>query len=365
MQTRRILFALAMTLTLVAPASARMMKPPAKQFYAQTNYDGFNFRAKRKDQFLINPWGIAYGPGTAIWIADNNAGVSTLYNAKGKLLKPVVGIPAPMGTNSQSTPTGVVYNPHSSEFGGALFIFCTEDGTISTWNQSDGTAAKLMVDNSAKDSVYKAVAMGSNASGDLIFVTDLHNDAIDVFDKNFTPVTVSGGFSDPSIPANFSPFGIANIGGNLYVSYAMPDAAGVDEVNGAGHGYIDVFDTNGNLMRRLVSQGSLNSPWGMAMAPSNFGPLSGNLLVGNFGDGHINAFNPTTGAAAGQMMNSKSMAIVVDGLWGLVFGNGSLGSPTTLFFTAGPANQSAGVFGVFTVKTKMSMGGGMGGGGGY
>lgn len=362
MQTRRIMFALAVVLTLAAPVKAKMMKPPAKQFYVQTNYDGFNFRAKRKDRFLINPWGMAFGPGTAIWIADNNAGVSTLYNAKGKLLQPVVNIPPPMGSNAPSTPTGVLYNAHQNEFGGALFIFCTEDGTISSWNLSSGTGAQLMVDNSGKNSVYKALAMGTNASGDLIYVTDLHNNAIDVFDKGYNPVTVAGGFVDPAMPTNFSPFGIANINGRLYVSYAMPDGAGVDEVNGAGNGYVDVFDTDGNLIKRLISQGALNSPWGMALAPSNFGPLSGDLLVGNFGDGHINAFNPTTGATINQLLGSKGQPLVVDGLWALVFGNGSVGAANTLFFTAGPADQTEGVFGAFNLKTvKMGMGGGMGG----
>ncbi|MGO9605430.1 MAG: TIGR03118 family protein [Candidatus Binataceae bacterium] len=367
MQTRRILFACLMTLAVAVPVRAAMMTngSTTKSFYVQTNFDGFGVAAKKKDKYLINPWGLAFGPGTAIWIADNNSGLATLYTSSGKLLKPIVTIPPPSGKSGPAAPTGVVFNPRQSEFGGSLFIFCTEDGTISTWNQSNGSMAQLAVDNSAKNAVYKGIALGTNASGDLLFVADLNNAVVTVFDTNFDEVTVPGGFVDPNLPANFSPFGITNINGNLYVSYAMPDSARTDEVNAAGNGFVDVFDTDGNLIRRLISNGALNSPWGMALAPSNFGSLSGALLVGNFGDGHINAFDPTTGAPVGQLTGMKGQVLVVGGVWSLVFGDGSVGATNTLFFTGGPNNQADGIFGTFTLKTvKSGMGGMMGGGGG-
>jgi uncharacterized protein (TIGR03118 family) len=368
MRARRILLALVIVLATALPASAQMglTSGKSKSFYVQHNLDGFNYPAKRKDKYLINPWGLAFGPGTAIWIANNNSGFATLYKPNGKLLKLVVTVPSPAGRGGPATPTGVVFNPNQNEFGGALFVFCAEDGTISTWNESNGSAAQLAVDNSATGAVYKAMALGSNASGDLLFATDFSDGTVAVFDKNFNPVTVPGGFADPNLPAGYSPFGIVNINGSLYVSYAIPDASRVDEINGPGNGIVDVFDTDGNLLRRLVSNGALNSPWGMALAPSNFGPLSGMLLIGNFGDGRVNAYNPSTGASAGQLMGSKGQPLGAAGMWALVFGNGSVGARNTLFFAAGPGDQSQGVFGSFTPKTvKTVMGTGGGGGGGY
>lgn len=220
------------------------------------------------------------------------------------------------------------------------------------------------MDNSGKKAVYKGIALGTNALGDLLFATDLNNAVVTIFDKNFNQVSVPGGFVDPNLPANFSPFGIANINGDLYVSYAMPDSARIDEVNAAGNGFVDVFDTDGNLIRRLVSNGALNSPWGMALAPSNFGPLSGDLLIGNFGDGHINAFDPATGAMVGEPTGKNGQALVVGGVWSLVFGDGSVGATDTLYFTAGPNNQSEGLFGTFAPRTVKTSIGGMGGIGG-
>ena len=288
--------------------------------------------AAQQDANLVNSWGIAAGPTTPIWVNDNGTGVATIYSGSGTPASLVVTIPPPSGTPGPSAPTGIVFNSTSS-FGGSHFIFDTEDGTVSAW--TSGTTAVLQATAPA-GSVYKGLALGNNGSGDLLYAANFGLGRVDVFDSNFKPATVPGGFSDPNLPAGYAPFGIQNIGGNLYVTYALQDAAKHDDVAGPGHGFVDVFDSNGNLIRRFVSQGALNSPWGLAVAPSTFGALAGNLLVGNFGDGTINAFNLTTGAFQGTLDASSGSPLVIDGLWGLEFGNGTNGQDVnSLFFTAG------------------------------
>ncbi len=246
-----------------------------------------------------------------------------------------------MGSPPPSAPTGVVFNATSS-FGGALFIFATEDGTIAAW--SSGTTATLEVNPSGSTSVYKGVTIGNNGTQDLLYATNFHNGTVDVFNSSFAPVTVSGGFVDPKLPPGYAPFNIENIGGEIFVTYAVQDGAKHDDVAGAGNGLVDIFDTNGNLQQRLITGGDLNSPWGLALAPSNFGALSSDLLVGNFGDGTINAYNPSTGAFVGTLANSSGNPIVNQGLWGLVFGNGAQGtSKNTLYFTAGIPGPSGNI----------------------
>jgi len=288
------------------------------------------------DPNLVNPWGLASTPTSPIWVSDNHTGVATLYNGAGQpfpVASPlVVTIPPPLG-GMPAAPTGVVFNP-TADFGGAHFIFATEDGTVSAW--TSGTAAVLKFDNSASGAVYKGVALGNNGAANLLYATNFNAGKIDVLNSSFAPVSLSGSFTDPLLPAGYAPFGIQNIGGKLYVSYALQNAAKHDDVAGPGHGFIDVFDTNGNLLERLASMGSLNSPWGLALAPGDFGTFSHDLLVGNFGDGTINAFNPATGAFLGQLDDTLGNPITIDGLWGLLFGNGGNGGPTDeLFFSAG------------------------------
>jgi uncharacterized protein (TIGR03118 family) len=308
--------------------------------------------ARTTDANLRNPWGIVASATSPFWIADNATGVSTLYNGSGVAQSLVVTIPPPAGGTPPAAPTGIVFNSTTSfvvssggKSGAAAFLFATEDGTISGWNPTvDTTHAILEVDNSAPGAVYKGLALGSNASGNLLFAANFNAGTVDVFDTSFHTVNLP--FHDPTLPAGFAPFGIRNIGGSLYVTYAMQDAAKHDDVAGPGNGFIDVFDTNGNLLRRLVSGDVLNSPWGLALAPSTFGAFSNDLLVGNFGDGLINAFNPATGAALGQVLDVHGNAIHIDGLWGLSFGNGgSAGSTSTLFFTAGINGERNGLFG--------------------
>ena len=204
------------------------------------------------------------------------------------------------------------------------------------------------VDNSASGAVYKGLALGNNGTGNFLYATNFNAGTIDVFDGNFAPAALSGNFTDPNLPAGFAPFGIQNIGGILVVTYAEQDASKHDDVPGAGNGYVDEFDMNGNLLKRLVSGGVLNSPWGVAMAPAGFGDLSGDLLVGNFGDGRINAFDPSTGAFLDTLNDGLGAPIVVQGLWGLLFGNGGNGgAQNELFFSAGINDEADGLFGKF------------------
>jgi uncharacterized protein (TIGR03118 family) len=281
-----------------------------------------------QDPALVNPWGIVAGPTTPFWISDNGTGLSTLYNGSGTKIPLTVTVPAPLGVSGPSAPTGIVFNSGPS-FAGSHFIFATEDGTISAW--SGGTSATLAAPG-ATGSVYKGLA----TSGNLLYATNFGLDRVDVFDSNFNATTVPGGFQDSKLPAGYAPFDIQNINGKLYVTYALQDAAKHDDVAGAGHGFIDVFDLNGNLLQRLTSQGPLNSPWGLALAPTGFGALSGDLLVGNFGDGTIDAFNPNNGTLISTVDKTDGTPLVIDGLWGLSFGNGAQGQGLdTLYFTAG------------------------------
>jgi uncharacterized protein (TIGR03118 family) len=254
-----------------------------------------------------------------------------------------------------SSPTGVVFNGTSSfnflnkcgvsQHG--RFIFSTEDGTIAAWNI--GMSAAVTVVDKSPGAVYKGLAIGSNASGNFLYATNFRAGTVDVFDTNFNQVTLAGSFSDPGIMSGFAPFGIANLGGQLYVTYAKQDAAKHDDVAGPANGFVDVFDTNGNLVRRAATRGRLNSPWGVAIAPANFGRFSNDLLVGNFGDGRINVIDPVTGEFIDQLRdNTTNRAFTIDGLWAIVFGAGSTtpsGPSNTLFFTAGPNHEMDGLFG--------------------
>ena len=297
--------------------------------------------AEVRDANLVNPWVIATGPSTPFWISDNGTGVSTLYDSHGRPFPSgsalVVTIPPPTGSTSHSAPTGIAFNSTTSfdlpSGGKALFVFSTEDGTIVGWNLSDGNNAVLKVDNSSSGAVYKGIAIAHKATGDFIYATNFHAGTIDVFDATFAP---AGSFTDTTLPPGFATFGIATINGNLYVTFAMQDADKHDDVPGAGNGFVDVFTPDGALATRLISNGSLNSPWGLAVAPAGFGAFSNALLVGNFGDGTIHAYNPTNGTPLGTMLEPSGRPMTILGLWGLIFGNGGNGGDLgVLYFTAG------------------------------
>ncbi len=312
------------------------------------NLDGV---ADFTDTKLLNPWGIAFSATSPFWIADNHSGFSTLYNSAGAPQSIIVTIPPPNGAPPTGAPTGVVFNGTTGFQVGsnapARFIFATEDGTIAGWNA--GTNSVIKVDNSVTGAVYKGLAIATQGGITHLYAADFHNGKIDAFDTNFSPATLTGSFADSSIPAGYAPFNIQQIGGQLYVTYAQQDSDAHDDVAGPGHGYVNVFDANGNLLKRVASAGVLNSPWGIASAPTGFGPFGGALLVGNFGDGQINAFDPGTGAPLGALADANGSPIVVPGLWALAFGNGGNGGdPHTLYFTAGPNGEADGLFGSFT-----------------
>jgi len=326
------------------------------------------------DANLSNPWGVAIAPGLPFWIADNNSNLSTLYsgmgtNETGSLTGAnEVGIAIPASAAGvPANPTGQVYNgaggfliTTSAGQVSALFIFAGEGGTVAAWGNGSGATAVTVYDdgvtNGADHAVYKGLALGTVNGSSFLYATDLHNNKVDVFDTNFAkPPGMQGKFIDPQIPAGFVPFGIAALNGQLYVSYTQQDAAKHDETTGAGLGYVDSFDFSGNFVSRFASAGVLNAPWGMAIAPAGFGSLAGDVLIGNFGDGTINIFAPNGTALAtsmGALTVTNGGTISIPGLWSLVFGNGDADKPlTTLFYTAGFANQTDGVFGSIAVST--------------
>jgi len=311
--------------------------------------------AEHTDPNLVNPWGMAYGPDTPFWIADNHTGVSTVYDGNGFETRTAVTIPTAPGGTPPASPTGIVFNSTTDFIVGpnqpAHYIFATEDGTISGWNA--GAAAVLTADLSASGAVYKGLALGSSGGENYLYAADFGLGRVDVFDAGFNPVALAGSFSDPTLPVGFAPFNIQNIGGRLYVTYALQDADAHDDVSGRGNGYVNVFDPNGVFLKRFASRGPLDSPWGVVLAPPGFGGYDGALLIGNFGDGRINAFNPATGGFLGDLHDPCGTPISIDGLWGLIFGNGGkAGDPHTLFFTAGiPYNgnvEDHGLFGSIT-----------------
>jgi uncharacterized protein (TIGR03118 family) len=343
--------------------SASTVSPPT---FTQTNLlSDVAGMAKQTDPNLVNPWGMALGLNSGIWISDNGAGKGTTYDGKGQALPSgspqIVSIPAPGAQGGASSPTGVVTNATTGfvisagqKSAPSAELFATEDGTIAGWSSNvDPAKAVVAVDNSGKGAVYKGLAMGFNGDGAFLFATDFHGGTVDVFDSTFHPVRTNG-FRDPQIPAGYAPFGIAAINGQLYVTYALQDDDKKDDVKGAGNGFIDVFDTDGKLSKRFVSRGQLNSPWGMAWAPfEGFGSFDNALLVGNFGDGFINAFDFDSGEFLGTVNDANSKPVHIEGVWALLFGLGvAQSSSNTLYFTAGIGDEKHGLFGSLTVNSS-------------
>jgi uncharacterized protein (TIGR03118 family) len=357
--------------------AANPVDPPAASAFADTalvsNKAGVVATATTIDENLQNPWGIAVAPGLPFWIADNNSNLSTLYSGTGTnetqsiTGSNSVGIVIPASAAGvESNPTGQVYNgnggfliPTGRGQETALFIYDGEGGTIVAWAQDSGATAVTAYDdgtaNGTAHAVYKGLAIGTVNGATYLYATDLHNNKVDVFDTNFSkPAAMQGKFVDPTIPAGFVPFGIETVNGQLYVTYAMHDAAMHDEVAGAGLGYVDVFDLGGNFISRFASAGALNVPWGVAVAPSGFGSIAGDVLIGNFGDGTINIYTPNGSLATyvGHLTVANGGTFAVPGLWSLVFGNGDADKPfTTLFYTAGFADQTDGVFGSISMTS--------------
>jgi uncharacterized protein (TIGR03118 family) len=338
--------------------------------------------AANLDPHLVNPWGIAESGASPFWVSDNGANVSTLYNTAGTPQSLVVSIPSPGDpAGASGTPTGTVFN--IAQAGGgfkisdgtnsapAVFLFATEDGTIVGWNPGinppgidPATAGKhgiIAVDNSANPTaadgaVYKGLAIATDASGvTRLYATNFRSGQVDVFGTNFKPATLpAGAFTDPDLPKGYAPFNVQALGGKIYVTYAKQDKDKEDDDAGPHRGFVDVFNPDGtpglaNGHVRLVSRGPLDSPWGLAIAPASFGNLAGDLLVGNFGNGHINVFNPTTGASLGELQDPDGEPIAIDGLWALKVGNGGNGGDASkVYFTAGLFDESHGLFGSLT-----------------
>jgi uncharacterized protein (TIGR03118 family) len=324
--------------------------------------------ADHTDPNLVNSWGVVFNPNGFVWVADNHSSRSTLYDGLGNPQSLVVDIPGPPGAApTPGAPTGIVFNTggnfvvsDGTNSGPAAFIFAGEDGIISGWNPAvpppaPSTQAQIGSNQSQRNAIYKGLAISVNGVNDQLFATDFHNGAIDVFDSAFNRLTPPGPnfFVDPNIPAGFAPFGIQNIDGKIYVTYAMQDDDAEDDVAGPGLGYVDVFDLNGSLQGRLISNGPLNAPWALAKAPADFGEFGGALLVGNFGDGRINAFDPTDGTLLGTLSDGSNTPLEIEGLWGFQFGNGLNDQPTnTLFFAAGPGDEEHGLYGRIDVTPE-------------
>jgi len=308
--------------------------------------------APATDASLVNAWGLTAGPTTPWWTANNGTNTSTLYSG--------TGTKTPLTVAVAGAPTGTVFNPSATDFsvsqagksGASRFLFDTEGGTLLGWTPSvNGTAAVVAVDHSGAGTVYKGLAVAN----DHLYATDFHNGRVDVFDASFDPVTVSGSFTDTKVAKGFAPFGIQALGGNIFVTYAQQDAAKHDDVAVPGKAFVDEFTTDGKLVGRVINSGlknaPLNAPWGLAMAPADFGSFAGDLLVGNFGNGRISAYAPkgSNWVYKGQLRNADGTIVTIDGLWGLEFGNGAAAGPAnTLYFTAGPSGEQHGLFGSVT-----------------
>jgi uncharacterized protein (TIGR03118 family) len=338
-----------------------------------------------RDPVLQNAWGITFSPaGSPFWVNDNATGCSTLYAGDGTKIGLQVSIPLPGGViapnscqpfdfsnppaTTPAAPTGIVWNPSAAFLvpgtkTPAAFIFATEDGTVSAWagGLTPATDAVLAVDNSAnptaaQGAVYKSLVFGLSAKGLLLYAANFRHATVDVFgptgaDGLFTAASTDGGFVDPHIPAGYAPFGIANIDGDLFVTYAQQNAQKHDDVAGPGHGFVDVFDTDGHLLRRFASRGPLNSPWAVTRASFAFGRFSGRILIGNFGNGHISAFD-NHGQFAGELEDLQGNPLVIDGLWTLTLGGGRGSSSDTLYFAAGPNGETNGLFGTIAPASE-------------
>jgi uncharacterized protein (TIGR03118 family) len=333
-----------------------MPQPPAYYVRSDLTSDLASTPAGHVDSNLVNPWGLAYGPQTYFWTANNGSGTSTVYDGNGSPMPApplVVTVPPTPGGNKGS-PTGVVFNG-SSDFAGDRFIFASLDGTISGW--AAGTSATVRWNNSASGASYTGLAIGGVGTANYLYAANFAGHTVDVLNASYIPVSLSASaFTDPTLPAGFSPFGIQALGGVVYLAYAQ-NAVYHNAGNAAGQGYVSVFNMDGTFVQRLVSQDTLNAPWGMARGRAGLLGFSDALLVGNFGDGRINSYDPLTGRPLGQLLDAAGAPIAIDGLWGLAFGNGAkAGSASELYFTAGTQGSTHGLFGALSAAEAVDTG---------
>ena len=298
--------------------------------------DASGLGAPQVDPNLVNPWGVAVNASTGfLWVANNHTGTSTVYQPGGTIVSLVVTIPSPTAATG-GAPTGIVFNTTTDfvipSFGAATFLFAGEDGVISAWNTATGTAAKVVINRSGQGAVY----LGLTTVGNTLFAANFAGNAVDMFDKDFAFVK---SFTDPGVPSDYGPFNVQNIGGNVYVAFAKHDPATGEEAAGVGLGYVSVFGPDGTFIKRFASNGTLNAPWGLAMAPNSFGAFAGDILIGNFGDGRINVFDASSGSFIGQLKHSDGEEIELEGLWGLLV------TSSNLYFAAGIQDETHGLFG--------------------
>lgn len=366
------------TLTAVKPVVDSRMEPLEQRrllsggtsvIVTQQNLvsDGF-VTAAHVDANLKNPWGVAFGPGGALWVSDNNSGLATLYDGTGAVQPLVVTIPG--GGGGTATPTGQVFNPgggfnvHAGNGtpASSKFILVGEDGGISGWSPSvDATHAILAVDNSGSGAVYKGAALAQVKGKTQLFVTNFNAGTVEVYDDTFARVALPRGFQDHRIPRGFAPFNVQNINGLLYVTYAKQNATKHDDVGGLGSGYVDVYTVAGKLRSRFQHGNFLNSPWGVAAVPTSWGRLAGDILVGQFKSGNVDIFNPRSGRFVGLLGDATNNPIVIDGLWAITPGSGSAtSSAQSIFFTAGVNDEKDGLLGSlsFSSVTKQKLTGG-------
>jgi uncharacterized protein (TIGR03118 family) len=329
--------------------------------FLQTNLvsDSISIPAVTIDPNLINPWGLTHSATSPFWVSDNGTGVTTIYTGAGTPVTvtgghEVITIATPPGQTSPASPTGDVFNIAGTGFnvssggvtGSSVFIFATEDGTISGWNPNVNSGSSILaVDNSqgGTGAVYKGLAIGQTEDGTFLYAANFRNGTVDVFDQNFQQVN---SFTDPKVPAGFAPFNVQVLDGHLFVTFALQNDTKHDDVAGPGNGFVDEFDLEGHMLHRVASGGVLDSPWGLAIAPPGFGEFANDLLVGNFGDGTINVFNPKNDHFLGKLLGADGTPITIGDLWALVPGTGNAGTdPNKIYFTAGVQNEAQGLFG--------------------
>lgn len=341
--------AIGLLLASALPATAHHPSPPPNRYVATTLVTG-----PSSDPDLVNAWGLSRGPTTPWWVADNGADLSTVYKADGtKLAAPRVAIPG-------GAPTGTVFNPNAAagDFNGDAFLFDSEAGLITGWRSALAGTAETGNGDFADNAVFKGLAIGTadvgNGPQQYLYATDFHNGKVRVFDRTFAAQNWHGAFRDKWLPKGYAPFGIQNLNGMIFVTFAKTQPGSDDEKAGRGRGFVDAFSTSGKFLGRVASRGLLNAPWGLAWAPADFGRFSGDLLVGNFGDGTLHAYRWSRHGwhFDGTLRGTNHKPIVVDGLWGIAFGGGvnAVNGPVnTLFFAAGPDDEDGGAFGTIAV----------------
>lgn len=360
--TRRHRLAL-LAATAAALLAAGVLAAPAASAHARTGdrVRQLNLVADRPgaaaltDPQLVNAWGLSAGPTTPLWVSDNGTDAATLYRggipgAPISIVPLVVKIP-------DGAPTGQVFNDTNGFVLGdgqpARFVFASENGAIDAWNPQLTPATSALSVATTKNAVYKGLALLHRAGSPWLLATNFHSGRIDVFDRSFRPVRLGHkAFTDNDLPRGYAPFGVAVLDGRVFVSYAQQDPARHDDVAGRGHGFVDVYDASGRLVRHLVRRGALNSPWGLTIAPHGFGDLAGTLLVGNFGDGRIHAYEPRTGTLRATLRDLSGRPLQIDGLWGLLPGNGVAGRTSDVWFSAGPDGEQHGLLGLLAAQPE-------------